>query len=121
MINYVINAGRKAGYLGGAYYLGNLFGSFIWGMAADKLGRRTVLLMGVFFIIVCELFFGFSQNMLWAVSARLLWGLFNGNTGVAKTYISEVSSYRLVAGVQLLLLLLLLYIFFFSRFVMTRI
>ena len=82
--------GKKAGYLGGAYFLGNFFGSLIWGIAADKLGRRTVLLMGVSAIIVCELFFGFSQNMLWALSARLMWGVLNGNIGVAKTYISEV-------------------------------
>ena len=86
----MINAGQKAGYLGGAYFLGNFLGSFIWGVASDKMGRRMVLLMGVFATILCELLFGFSQNMLWAVSARLMWGLLNGNIGVAKTYISEV-------------------------------
>jgi len=78
--------------LGGAYFLGNFFGSLIWGIAADKMGRRTVLLIGVSAIILCELFFGFSQNMLWALSARLMWGVLNGNIGVAKTYISEVTT-----------------------------
>ena len=78
--------------MGGAYYLGNFIGSFVWGIVADKIGRRTVLLTGVCTIIGCELFFGFSQNMTWAVSARFLWGTLNGNVGVAKTYISEVST-----------------------------
>ena len=48
------------------------------------------MLLGLVFTLITELLFGFSQNFAWAVSARLLWGLLNGNLGVAKTYISEV-------------------------------
>ena len=33
---------------------------------------------------------GCSQNFSWALSARFLWGMLNGNLGVAKTFISEV-------------------------------
>lgn len=82
--------GRKAGYLGGAYFFGNFIGGFVWGMVSDRLGRRTVILMGVCSTIALELLFGFSQNMVWAVIARALWGCLNGNIGVSKTYISEV-------------------------------
>ena len=84
------SAGRKAGYLGSSYYVGNFVGNMLWGWIADRLGRRPVLLMGVTFTIACELFFGFSQNFAWAIMARLMWGLLNGNIGVVKTYISEV-------------------------------
>ena len=66
-------------------------GSMLWGWIADRLGRRPVLLMGITFIIACELFFGFSQNFAWAILARLMWGLLNGNMVVVMTYISEVS------------------------------
>lgn len=62
----------------------------MWGWLADVLGRRPVLLLGVCGIISCELLFGFSQNFVWAVVARLLWGILNGNIGVVKTYISEI-------------------------------
>ena len=48
------------------------------------------MLLGLSFTLVMELLFGFSQNFAWAVSTRFLWGLLNGNLGVAKTYISEV-------------------------------
>lgn len=59
-------------------------------MISDRIGRRPVLLFGVTSTIACELFFGFSQNFTWAILARLLWGMLNGNIGVVKTYISEV-------------------------------
>jgi MFS family permease len=82
--------GQKAGYLGSAFFVGNFIGSFAWGWASDVFGRKPIMLTGLFFTIATELLFGFSQNFAWAVSARFLWGLLNGNLGVAKTYISEV-------------------------------
>ena len=82
--------GHKAGYIGSAYFMGNFTGSLIWGLLSDKIGRRPVLLFGVCATLICELLFGFSQNFTWAIIARFLWGLLNGNVGVVKTYISEV-------------------------------
>lgn len=82
--------GHKAGYLASAYFIGNFIGSFAWGWISDRVGRRPVLLFGVAVTISCELLFGFSQNFTWAIVARFLWGLLNGNIGVVKTYISEV-------------------------------
>ena len=83
-------SGHKAGYLGSAYFAGNFFASPVWGWASDKVGRKPTLLLGICGIIGSELLFGFSQNFGWAIAARFLWGLLNGNLGVAKTYISEV-------------------------------
>ena len=87
----IISIGQKAGFLGGAYFAGNFIGSLLWGWLSDVFGRRPALLCGLCGIIGSELLFGFSQNFGWAIAARLLWGLLNGNLGVAKTYISEVS------------------------------
>ena len=83
-------SGQKAGYLGSAYFVGSFTGSLLWGWISDKIGRRPVLLMGMLGTLATELLFGFSQNFAWAIAARFLWGLLNGNLGVAKTYISEV-------------------------------
>lgn len=85
-----IYTGHKAGYLAGVYFVGNFAGSLMWGWISDRIGRRPVLLFGVTSTIACELFFGFSQNFTWAIMARLLWGMLNGNIGVVKTYVSEV-------------------------------
>ena len=52
---------------------------------------RPAMLMGQCSTIFSITLFGFSQNFAWAVCARLIWGLLNGNIGVVKTYISEVN------------------------------
>jgi MFS family permease len=85
-----ISVGHKAGYLGSAFFIGNFFGSPVWGWTSDKIGRRPVLLSGVASTVICELLFGFSQNFAWAIISRFVWGMLNGNIGVVKTYISEV-------------------------------
>ena len=92
---HFIHVGNKAGYLGSAYFIGNFIGSLLWGWISDKIGRRPVLLMGMLGTLATELLFGFSQNFAWAIAARFLWGLLNGNLGVSKTYISEVSHHNL--------------------------
>ena len=98
----VVVVGQYAGYLGSGYFIGNFIGSFWWGWVSDRLGRRPVLLLGVITTITCELLFGFSQNFVWAIMARFLWGMLNGNIGVVKTYISEVttSAYNRVATIS---------------------
>lgn len=82
--------GQMAGYLGGAYFMGNFFGSLLWGWVSDHWGRRPVLLWGLCAVIASQLVFGFSQNFAWAIGARLMWGLLDGNLAVGKTYMSEV-------------------------------
>lgn len=89
-IMYFFSSGRKAGFLGSAYFIGSFAGSLMWGWLSDVWGRRPTLLSSIFGIIVSAILFGFSQNFAWAVSARLMWGLLNGVIGIAKTYISEV-------------------------------
>ena len=92
VVLFIFSVGDKAGYLGSAYFVGSFIGSLLWGWMSDKIGRRSVLLMGMLGTLGTELLFGFSQNFAWAIAARFLWGLLNGNLGVAKTYISEVQT-----------------------------
>ncbi len=86
--------GQKAGYLGCAYFVGNFIGSLFWGWVSDIAGRRPALLIGMCGIIASEVFFAFSQNFAWALAARFLWGILNGNIGIGKTYISDVRIYE---------------------------
>ena len=48
------------------------------------------MLAGTLGTLLSVLMFGFSSNYEMAVLARFLWGLLNGNIGVAKSYIGEV-------------------------------
>jgi len=52
---------------------------------------RPAMLMGLCGTILSITLFGFSQNFVWAVCTRLMWGLLDGNIGVVKTYMSEVN------------------------------
>ena len=46
---------------------------------------------GLFGTVVAALFFGFSSNFWMCVFARFLWGFLNGNIGVSKTYMAEIT------------------------------
>ena len=96
-------SGKKAGYLAGAFYVGTFVSNPLWGWLSDTWGRRPVLLLGVCGCISAEILFGFSQNFGWAMGARTLWGILNGNMfRTTKVYVTEVSIYRLYCmGLQL--------------------
>lgn len=83
--------GYYAGILGSAFSGGSLIGNVLWGVVSDRYGRRPALLLGLTGTAVCALAFGFAPTFWFAVSFRFLWGLLNGNVGVAKTYLAEVS------------------------------
>ena len=56
----------------------------------DRFGRRPGLLICTFANAVLCVAFGFSPNLFWAVTFRLVSGLFAGNFVVAKSYINDV-------------------------------
>ena len=40
--------GFRAGILGSAFSVGSLFGNFLWGIVADRYGRKPALVCGLF-------------------------------------------------------------------------
>ena len=84
--------GFWSGILEGAYNVGAFFGAFWWGWFADRFGRRPALLLGLVGTAGSCALFGLAPNFATAVLARFLWGILNGNVGVAKTCLSELCS-----------------------------
>eukprot|EP00475_Leptophrys_vorax_P027028 TRINITY_DN3847_c0_g1_i6.p1 TRINITY_DN3847_c0_g1~~TRINITY_DN3847_c0_g1_i6.p1 ORF type:complete len:701 (+),score=123.43 TRINITY_DN3847_c0_g1_i6:155-2257(+) len=82
--------GLQLGLLASAFNFGQFVSGYIWGTTADRIGRRPVLIMGIFGTLLGILVFGFAPNYYVALVARLVWGVLNGNIPVAKTYLSEV-------------------------------
>jgi MFS family permease len=82
--------GYRAGYLGGIYALGNVCGSLYWGRLSDIYGRKPMLVLGMGATMLSVIFFGLATSFAMALTARLLWGLFNGNIGIVKTTLSEL-------------------------------
>ncbi|KAF7452570.1 mfs multidrug transporter protein [Pyrenophora tritici-repentis] len=61
-----------------------------WGRLSDRIGRKRVLLGGLFGTGLSMLLFGFSTSLPMALIARALGGLLNGNIGVLQTTVAEL-------------------------------
>jgi MFS family permease len=83
--------GYYAGIIGSSYYVTQFFSAMIWGSISDRYGRRPVLLLGAAGSCICCFSFGFSTSIYWAVGTRALYGCLNGNLGVYKAYLAELS------------------------------
>ncbi len=83
--------GYYAGWVAAAFSIGNTCSAYVWGRAADRYGRRPVMLLGLVGTAVTSVLFGVSTNLGYAIAFRFLMGLGNGNLGVAKSYIAEVT------------------------------
>ncbi|OZJ04906.1 hypothetical protein BZG36_02505 [Bifiguratus adelaidae] len=80
------------------YYVGYIASSFAiaqfwlpWGYLSDRIGRRPVILMGLVGTITSIILFGLSQSYMWALLSRSLCGLLNGNVGVLKSMVAELT------------------------------
>ena len=76
--------GYYCGFVGAAFFFGQAATGVMYGRAADRYGRRPVILWGVFGTAIASLLFGFAPSLEFAVIARFFGGALNGNTGVCK-------------------------------------
>lgn len=86
----VTKIGTYAGFIGSAFMLGRFMTSTPWGIFADRYGRKPVMLIGTFSIVVFNTIFGFSKNFWLALVSRFLLGFCNGTLGAVRAYASEV-------------------------------
>ena len=84
--------GAWVGVAGAAVSIGQLISAYAWGALSDVVGRRPVMLVGMFTSTFTAIIFGTSTTYAQCVAGRFLTGLLNGNAGVVKTYVGEVTS-----------------------------
>jgi diphthamide biosynthesis protein 2 len=84
--------GAWVGVAGAAVSIGQLISAYAWGALSDVVGRRPVMLVGMFTSTFTAIIFGTSTTYAQCVASRFLTGLLNGNAGVVKTYVGEVTS-----------------------------
>ncbi|KAL7799022.1 major facilitator superfamily domain-containing protein [Trichoderma ceciliae] len=82
----------QAGVLHASFTAAQFLTAMMWGRIADskRVGRKTVLLIGLLGTSVSCLGFGFSTTFWQALLFRTLGGATNGNIGVMRTMISEI-------------------------------
>ncbi|KAL7814634.1 MFS general substrate transporter [Trichoderma aethiopicum] len=82
----------QAGVLHASFTAAQFLTAMLWGRIADskRVGRKTVLLIGLLGTSVSCLGFGFSTTFWQALLFRTIGGATNGNIGVMRTMISEI-------------------------------
>nr|KYP59954.1 putative membrane protein YCR023C family [Cajanus cajan] len=79
-----------AGYVGSAFHLGRCFTSILWGMIADRYGRKPVVFVGIISTIIFNALFGLSSSYVMAFTTRFILGTLNGLIGPMKAYSAEI-------------------------------
>ncbi|XP_031382712.1 protein ZINC INDUCED FACILITATOR-LIKE 1-like isoform X2 [Punica granatum] len=82
--------GYYAGYVGSAYMLGRALTSVLWGVVADRYGRKPVIIIGTATVVIFNTLFGLSVNFWMAIATRFLLGALNGLLGPIKAYATEI-------------------------------
>ncbi|KAL1553895.1 protein ZINC INDUCED FACILITATOR-LIKE 1-like isoform X2 [Salvia divinorum] len=81
-----------AGYVGSSFMLGRALTSLLWGLVADKYGRKPVIVFGTFIVVIFNTLFGVSVNFWMAIITRFLLGSLSGTLGPLRAYASEICS-----------------------------
>lgn len=83
--------GYYCGYIASSFSFAQLMTAMWWGYLSDKIGRRPVLLIGLVGNSISTCCFGLSNSLMWAIISRSACGLLNGNIGVAKSVLGEIT------------------------------
>ncbi|EFA78584.1 hypothetical protein PPL_09236 [Heterostelium album PN500] len=83
--------GYFVGILASTFYISQFFSSFFWGWFSNIKGRRPALLLGIIGAMVTSILFGLSKYYYFAIIFRFVSGLLNGNVGVSKTMLGEIT------------------------------
>ncbi|CAN0880535.1 Protein ZINC INDUCED FACILITATOR-LIKE 1 [Linum grandiflorum] len=82
--------GYYSGYVGASFMLGRALTSVLWGLVADRYGRKPVILLGTSSVVILSTLFGLRVNFWVAVITRFLLGCLNGFLGPIKAYATEI-------------------------------
>ncbi|KAI9591300.1 major facilitator superfamily domain-containing protein [Syncephalis fuscata] len=83
--------GYYVGFLASSFAVAQFFSGLPWGYLSDQIGRRPVIMAGLLGTTICSLLFGLSTSFAWAITVRIMAGLLNGNIGVVKSMVGEIT------------------------------
>ncbi|KAJ7473393.1 major facilitator superfamily domain-containing protein [Mycena latifolia] len=85
---------KKVGYytgLASLFFLTEALTMLHWNRASDRIGRKPILLIGLFGTAVSMLCLGLSRTFWVLIASRCLSGLLNGNLGVVKSAVGDLT------------------------------
>eukprot|EP01032_Pedospumella_encystans_P012340 gene12340-14283_t len=83
--------GYHAGILAASFCGAQFCTSVAWGMISDIYGRKFAMVAGTLGAGLGMLIFGFSKTFYLAILGRIVGGFLNGNLGVVKSFITEIT------------------------------
>ncbi|KAI8828104.1 major facilitator superfamily domain-containing protein [Chytriomyces cf. hyalinus JEL632] len=83
--------GFYVGFIASSFSLAQFCTSLCWGWISERTGRKPVLLMGLIGNAISLLLFGQAHTLQAAIASRMLCGMLNGNVGICKCIIGEVT------------------------------
>ncbi|CAK7201588.1 hypothetical protein SEUCBS139899_004295 [Sporothrix eucalyptigena] len=83
--------GLYVGVLASTFALAQLATNLFWGYLSDAIGRKPVMLLGSFQLMLCFSAFGFCTKYWHVVVIHIAMGLLNGNAAVVPTCLGEVT------------------------------
>ena len=83
--------GMYVGYIASSFAIAQFLTSMFWGYMSDKFGRKPIILLGLIGTAISLLLFGLSKSLTWAIATRTLCGLLNGNVGIVKSVVAEIT------------------------------
>ncbi|KAF7354794.1 Protein ZINC INDUCED FACILITATOR-LIKE 1 [Mycena sanguinolenta] len=83
--------GYFAGIIESVFFMAECVTVLLWGIASNRFGHRRILLIGPFGLALAMLGFGMSTTFWPLVFFRFMQGSFNGNIGVSKSVMAELS------------------------------
>ncbi|MDB4949679.1 MAG: tetracycline resistance efflux pump [Gemmatimonadetes bacterium] len=78
-------------WLVAVYSLMQFFFAPWWGRLSDRVGRRPILLLGLFGSALSYLAFGLAPSLTVLFAARILAGVMSAHIGVAQAYVADVT------------------------------
>ena len=84
-------AGYTSGVLISVFMIGQFLSGKVLGRCSDLYGRRPVMLFSLLGSGICIIAFGMSTSFTMAMVTRVIHGLVNGNIGIAKAVVGEIT------------------------------
>ncbi|KAJ7284703.1 MFS general substrate transporter [Mycena rebaudengoi] len=95
--------GYYAGLIESLFFISQALTVLQWSSLSDRVGRKPVLLMGLFGVSLSMISFGLSKSYSAVVISRCLAGILNGNAGVLKSMLGELTdSSNIAQGMAML-------------------
>lgn len=83
--------GYYAGIIESLFFVTQALTVLMWSRLSDRIGRKPVLMIGLFGLGLSMLCFGLSTSFWTLVISRCICGMLNGNSGVMKSMMGELT------------------------------